>query len=133
MSGERRVDERVVAVKEIEHRPIVLDEIDEEPDRFLEHGARAVRCRMPGNVRDPRVVFFEPAEVEPVAGELGREIPDARVLQHAARLRASTSGRASRRGGVREQFVHPACSTRGSNSTGWRERSRDNGRRLAPA
>ena len=87
MAGERRVDERVPAVDELGHRPVVADEVHEEPDRLLEHRPPqlVVERREPAPV--DAVVLLEPAEVEPVAAELRGQTAHAVVAEHPPGLR----------------------------------------------
>ena len=63
-----------------------------EANRLLEHrfAQFAREAREPLAIHG--VVFLEAANVEPVAGELGREVPDAAVLQHPPGLRAEHVG-----------------------------------------
>ena len=40
--GERLVQERVVGVENVKHRAVVLEQVGEEPDRFLVHRAAQI-------------------------------------------------------------------------------------------
>ena len=86
MPGEDRVDERMVCVEQLEHRAVLANQVDEEPDRLLEHGLaeRVVEALEPLAV--DAVVLFEAPEVEPVAQELGGQCAGAAVAQHASGL-----------------------------------------------
>ena len=104
--------------------PIALDQVDEEADRLLEHrlAQLVVEAREPLAI--DAVVLLEAAEVEPVAAELRGQAADAVVAQHAPGLRdehlrlVQVAG-----GGMGQQLLRRACSTRGSSSAGWPGRS----------
>ncbi len=106
MPGEGGVDECVLAVDELGHRPVALDQIHEEPDRLLEHRPPqlVVERREPAAV--DAVVLLEPAEVEPVAAELGGQAAHAVVAEHSPGLGRQHVGLVQvARLGVREQLL----------------------------
>ena len=80
--GENRVDERVVAVQEIEDGSVPLNDVEHEADRLLEHGFAQLGREGWEPLAVHGVVFLEPADVEPVAGKLGRQAADAGVPHH---------------------------------------------------
>ena len=86
--GEPLVDERGIAVEQFRDRPIVLDQVRDEPRRLLEHGLfqrvveRGEHLPVDGFLRE------EVAVAEPLAEELQREAADLRVLEHPANLLA---------------------------------------------
>ena len=82
----------------------------DETNRLLEHRfAQLVR-----EAREPLavdgVVFLEPANVEPVAGKLGRQAPGAPILQHSPGLRGEHLGlvQIAGRGMLHQLFVRHA-------------------------
>src|SRR6185503_16985075 len=79
---ERRIDERVIGIETVEHRSVFPDEINNESDRFLEHGLAQFVVKGRETLAIHRVVFFKPAKVEPVPTKLACEIPNARFRQH---------------------------------------------------
>ena len=123
--GQDRVDERVVAVEEIEHR---TDPAGRRP-ATKRIGSSNIAWRSSFvNARESlaidAVVFFEAAEVEPVAAELGRQAAGrGRRAASAAPARRAPRACAGRRPRHAPATRRPACSTRGSSSAGWRARS----------
>ena len=117
--GQRLVEERVVGVEDVEHRAVALEEVGEEPDRFLVH--RAAEADEGREV--PLALLVERVEVvdvQPLAGELGRQAADLVVLEHPPRLGREHLGvaqSAARRRARRASRRAPT--TRGSNSAGW--------------
>ena len=103
MPGEGRIDERVVRVEQFVDGTIVLDEVDEETDRLFEHRSPqlVIECREPRAI--DAVVLLEAAEVEPVAAELGRQAPDAIIVQQPPRLGHQHPGSAQVTGGGTRQ------------------------------
>ena len=82
MAGEGRVHERVLPFEEFEHRAVVADDVEDEADRLLEHRAAEFVVEGLEAAAIDAVVLLEPAEVEPVAAELGRKAADAVVAEH---------------------------------------------------
>src|SRR5436190_2243609 len=87
MPGENWIHERVVGLNEIEHRTIVLHDIDEELDRLSKHRLAQFVVETLEALAVHAVVFFEAPEIEPIAAELGGKSADAIVLEHPPRLR----------------------------------------------
>ena len=85
------VQERVVRVQDVEHRAVALEEIGEEANRFFIH-----RAAQAGEAREVPLAFLaqlvEAVDVQPGAGELGRQSPHARVAEHPAGLRGEHVG-----------------------------------------
>src|SRR5262245_14052066 len=86
MLRQHTIHKRVPRIKKIEHRPITLNEIDEEPNRLLKH-------RLPQFIAEHRkpptidaVVLLESAKIEPVATELDRQSANPLIRQHSPRL-----------------------------------------------
>ena len=104
--------------------PVVLDHVQEEPDRLLEHRPPQLVVERREAAAIDAVVLLEPAEVEPVAAELGGQPPHAVVAEHPPGL-----GRQDLRAGAgrppRRARATPrrACSPRGNSSGGWPGRS----------
>ncbi len=65
----------------------MLDHVFDEADRLLEHGLAQIVVEGGEALAVDRVVGFEVAEIQPVAGELGGQSRHPGVFQHAARLR----------------------------------------------
>src|SRR6266536_2407684 len=89
---ERRIDESVIGIETVEHRTVFPDQIDNEPDRFLEHGLPKVAIEGRETFAVNRVVFLKAAEIKPMPAKLLSEIPDPRILDHAARLNSERLG-----------------------------------------
>ena len=118
--GPGRVDERVPAIEELDDGAVVLDEVEEEPDRLLEHRTPqlVVECGEPAAI--DAVVLLEPAEVEPVAAELRGQAPHAVAPGASVGPAREDLGLVQvARGGVRPATPRRACSPRGSSSVGW--------------
>ncbi len=90
--GKNRVDERVVAVQEIEDRAVPLNDVQHKANRLLEHRVAQVAGEAWEPLAVHGVVFLEPANVEPVAGKLCRQMPDVAVLHHPPCLRGEHVG-----------------------------------------
>ena len=85
--GQNRVDEGVVAVKQVEHRAIAADDVDEKANRLFVHGLAQLIREARKSLAIDRVVFLEAAETQPVPGELGGEAANPWVAKHAPGLR----------------------------------------------
>src|SRR5438552_2741381 len=106
MSGQDGLYKCVVRVKEIEDGTVLLDEIEEEVDRFFEHGFAQVVIEAFKTLAVDAVVLFETAEIEPIAAELCDEAEDAIVVEHPASLGQENFRFVKvARGGVIEQFL----------------------------
>jgi hypothetical protein len=86
--GQSGVDERVVAVEEIEDGSVPLDDVQHEANRLLKHGFAQLTREAWEPLAVDGVVFLETSNVEPVAGEFSGQMPGAPVLQHPPGLRA---------------------------------------------
>ena len=120
VTGQGRIDERVVAVDQIQHRPVVPERVLHHPHRLFEHRLPqlVVERGKPHPVHG--VQLLEPAELEPVAGELGRH-PLTRGSSSirrawATRMRRGRAGTSP--SAAIEQLSHPAGWTTGSSSSG---------------
>ena len=85
MLGELFVQERVVGVEDVEHRAVVCKQIGEEPNRLLVH-RRAVRRTWEMSLA-LFVELIEVVDVQPLAGELGRQAAGLGIREHAPHLR----------------------------------------------
>ena len=79
------VDERVSRVDEVEHAPVVADDVLEEAFRLLLHRQPQVVLEVREPVAIPRH-RFERAELQPLAAKVFRERVRLRIAQHAAHL-----------------------------------------------
>ena len=94
------------ASRKVEDRPVLADHVEEEPDRLLEHRPPqlVVEGREPAAV--DAVVLLEPAEVEPVAAELGGQAAGPVVAEHPAGLGGEDLGALQlARGGQGQQLL----------------------------
>ena len=82
MLGQRFVQEGMVALDELQHRPVIAKQVDEEPDRLLVKVGTDL-----GERREMAlallVVGVEVADLEPLACELGGQAADPVVADHA--------------------------------------------------
>ena len=86
MFGEGLVEERVVGVKDLQHRPVAREQVLEEQDAFLEE-------QLPEPVVEGREellvllpVLLDVPNMEPLGCELGGQSPRLRVAQHPRNL-----------------------------------------------
>src|SRR5579862_1331219 len=87
MPGEDWIDERVLRINEVQDRPVASGNIDEESQRFLEHGFTQIVGKILEPLSVDGVVLLETTEIEPVAGELRGQAADTIVTEHALGLR----------------------------------------------
>ena len=75
----------MVGVEEMRHRPVLAEEVGEEPHRLAVH-----RLPQPGKLGEVAVALLvegvEVGDVEPLAAELKREPVDLRVAEHPRHL-----------------------------------------------
>ena len=91
MLREVGVQEGVVGIEDVQDRAVALEEVGEKPDRLLIH--RAARSGEGGEVAFALLAqFVEVVDVQPGAGEFGRQPACAVVLHHAAHLRGEHVG-----------------------------------------
>jgi hypothetical protein len=80
------IHKRVPRIQKIEHRPITLNEIDEEPHWLFEHRLPQLIAERRKSPTIDAVVLLEPAKVEPVAAELDRQPANPLIRQHPPHL-----------------------------------------------
>ncbi len=83
---QRAVHERVGPVQQVEDGAIALRHIDKVANGLLEHRLAQFVGEGGEALAIDTVVLLEAAEVEPVAGELGRQAAHPGIAQHAPRL-----------------------------------------------
>ena len=86
MPGQDGIDESVMGIEQIKHWAIPLKHIHEKANRLLEHRFPQIAGEACEPVPVHRANFLETAVIKPIAAELHRQRPDARVFQHAPRL-----------------------------------------------
>src|SRR5205085_5936116 len=87
MAGQNWIHERVVAIDEIEYRPILIHHIEEKTNRLLKHCLAQFVVKRRKALAIHAVELLETAKIKPVAFKLRRQHATAGVLEHPAYLR----------------------------------------------
>ena len=92
VSGQHRIDKGIFAVQDVEQRAVVAEEIVHKAHGLLEHGLAQFVGETGEAFAVDGIVFFEAAEIEPVAGEFGGEPRAASSLSMRCACAVRTSG-----------------------------------------